>query len=406
MYGNVEYAYDTNGNMTEVQLDGQVMFLYHYNAENRLVKVEDGNNNTIAGYYYDPFGRRLWKDVGGTLTYFFYSDGGLIAEYDASGTEIRSYGYRPDSTWTTDPLWVKQNGEYYFYQNDHLGTPQKLVKMSGAIVWSAAYIVFGKVNVEIETVTNNLRFPGQYYDEETELHYNGHRYYDPKSGRYLRMDPIGVFKETINLYGYGLNNPINFFDYSGLYLERLLDNYFRSPVDNLYWKMKRRFPPGTQPGSSLDPKTVTPSHPIMPVKALGIAIPNGCGPENPKIFGIRIINLAVPEYSGFSRYFIPGAHFTPACDAHDICYATCGADKHQCDTNFYWDLISICKDFTDRVYGKGGGSSWAWPNSFWRTGEDLYCFSLAAMYYNAVSSKIGDSAFNGAQRDCCHAVTK
>ncbi len=86
------------------------------------MQVEDVNGNTVSEYFYDPFGCRLWKEVGGARTYFFYADEGLIAEYDAAGNELRAYGYKPDSTWTTDPLWLKQGGEYYFYQHDHLGS--------------------------------------------------------------------------------------------------------------------------------------------------------------------------------------------------------------------------------------------------------------------------------------------
>ena len=179
VYGDVEYVYDANGNMVQKKL-GDVAVNYIYNAENRLIRVEDELTGfVIAEYYYDPFGRRLWKEVNGTRTYFFYSDKGLTAEYDASGTELKRYGYQPDSTWTTDPLFLKQNSEYYFYQNDHLGTPQKLIAQNGAVVWSASYEVFGKAHVEIETVTNNLRFPGQYYDAETGLHYHWFRYYEP-----------------------------------------------------------------------------------------------------------------------------------------------------------------------------------------------------------------------------------
>ena len=191
---------------------------YVYNADNRLIRVEDELTGTvIAEYYYDPFGRRLWKDVAGTRTYFFYSDEGLIAEYDSSGSEIRSYGYQPDSTWTTDPLFLTQNGSYYFYQNDHLGTPQKLAAMNGRVVWSATYNAFGEALVdESSSVENNLRFPGQYYDEESGLHYNGFRYYHPQLGRYMQVDPSGFGGGDVNWYRYARNNPISSRDPLGL----------------------------------------------------------------------------------------------------------------------------------------------------------------------------------------------
>jgi len=77
------------------------------------------------------------------------------------------------------------------YHNDHLGTPQKMTASNGAVVWSAKYSSFGKAQVDPEsTVVNNLRFPGQYFDGESGLHYNWHRYYDPGTGRYLRVDPL------------------------------------------------------------------------------------------------------------------------------------------------------------------------------------------------------------------------
>jgi len=53
---------------------------YVYNTEDRLTEVRDGSNALIVRYYYDPFGRRLWKEVGGTRTYSHYTDEGLIGE--------------------------------------------------------------------------------------------------------------------------------------------------------------------------------------------------------------------------------------------------------------------------------------------------------------------------------------
>jgi RHS repeat-associated protein len=64
-------------------------------------------------------------------------------------------------------------------------------------------------------VTNNFRFPGQYYDEESGLHYNWHRYYDPRTGKYMTADPIGL-SEEVNLYTYVKNNPNRFIDPQGL----------------------------------------------------------------------------------------------------------------------------------------------------------------------------------------------
>ena len=215
-YDNVAFEYDDNGNMIQKTIGGQVT-LFFYNLEDRLERVEDDDGSVIASYYYDPFGRRLWKEIGGVKTYFVYADEGLVAEVDEAGNVVKSYGYKPGSTWTTDPLFMKVGSQYYFYQNDHLGTPQKLTAVNGAVVWSAKYSSFGEAEIDMSyTITNNLRFPGQYFDVETGLHYNYYRYYDSKNGRYLRADPVGVQDEEINLFVYVLNNPNLKFDAFGL----------------------------------------------------------------------------------------------------------------------------------------------------------------------------------------------
>jgi len=65
------------------------------------------------------------------------------------------------------------------------------------------------------TATINLRFPGQYYDSESGLHYNYFRDYDPETGRYVKSDPIGL-DGGLNTYGYVEGNPVNYSDFFGL----------------------------------------------------------------------------------------------------------------------------------------------------------------------------------------------
>ena len=71
-------------------------------------------------------------------------------------------------------------------------TPEVMTDAEQNIVWKASYSPFGSANISVESVENNIRFPGQYYDAETGLHYNYFRYYDVEIGRYVISDPIGL----------------------------------------------------------------------------------------------------------------------------------------------------------------------------------------------------------------------
>lgn len=113
---------------------------------------------------------------------------------------------------------------------------------TGDVVWSAAYKPFGKAEVDgSSTQTNNFRFPGQYYDAESGLHYNWHRYYDPKTGRYLTADPIGILRGMNHLFAYAQNNPINYTDPWGLWYGNWCGPYLSGlgmPIDSLDWICK------------------------------------------------------------------------------------------------------------------------------------------------------------------------
>ena len=84
------------------------------------------------------------------------------------------------------------------------------------VVWEAEYDPFGKATETVTIVEQNLRFPGQYQDRQTGLHYNYFRTYDPVLGRYLESDPIGL-NGGINTYGYAYQNSINNYDPYGLF---------------------------------------------------------------------------------------------------------------------------------------------------------------------------------------------
>ena len=202
------HAYDASGNLTS---DG--VRTLTWDALNRLVKVEQ-NGTATATYGYDSQNRRIRKTVGGkTILYHYCQDNLLIAETLADGTTLREYVYLDG-----EPLALREyetNPGTYYYLNDHLGTPQQLAKPDGTPVWKAAYLPYGQAQVRTATVANNLRFPGQYFDAETGLHYNWNRFYDPATGRYISADPIGL-QGGMNLYAYVGGDPTNRIDPLGL----------------------------------------------------------------------------------------------------------------------------------------------------------------------------------------------
>jgi RHS repeat-associated protein len=129
-----------------------------------------------------------------------------------------------------DPLWNGQaegptgpgfsKEEVACYQVDHLGTPQELTDHEGNVAWAAQYKAWGQAKEVISEaarqagISNPIRFQGQYFDEETGLHYNRHRYYDPAIGRFVSSDPIGLLGGS-NLHQYA-PNPFEWVDPLGL----------------------------------------------------------------------------------------------------------------------------------------------------------------------------------------------
>ncbi|OCG46643.1 hypothetical protein A9G35_04690 [Gilliamella sp. Choc5-1] len=148
----------------------------------------------------------------------------LIAETD-NDKHWQTYLYEPDSY---RPLALvhgnaqQDNIKLYWYQNDHLGTPIALTSNMGDTLYECQYNAYGQIINEtyhqddFQALPDNpLRFQGQYYDEETGLHYNLNRYYDPFTGRYITQDPLGILG-GLNSYQYAGSDPINWIDPLGL----------------------------------------------------------------------------------------------------------------------------------------------------------------------------------------------
>ncbi|EOE0525493.1 RHS repeat domain-containing protein, partial [Providencia stuartii] len=111
--------------------------------------------------------------------------------------------------------------------------PLDVTNEQGNTVWSGKYERFGFVRSsplsfysdpdrKMESFEQNLRYAGQYFDNETGLHFNTFRFYDPQIGRFIMPDPIGLLG-GINLYQYA-PNPLGWIDPWGLTQALIYEN--------------------------------------------------------------------------------------------------------------------------------------------------------------------------------------
>ena len=210
--GSDSYTYDSAGNIT-----GNDVLDFVWDAAGRLEEAKTAGTSTVVGaYVYDYANKRTSKTVSGTTTHYVYGQGGLLyGEYDNTGALIREYVYL-----NGEPLAQIDAGgseTLIYLHTDHLMTPRYATNTSGSTVWTWDSGAFG-AEAPTGSATVNLRFPGQYYDDETSLHYNWNRYYDPATGRYISSDPIGL-SGGLNTYLYAGASPIVSYDPEGLFTE-------------------------------------------------------------------------------------------------------------------------------------------------------------------------------------------
>ncbi|MFP3988265.1 DUF6531 domain-containing protein [Streptomyces sp. E11-3] len=234
--GAVRYEHDTQGRITlrqKTRLSRKPdTWRYEWDAEDRLTAVVTPYG-TRWRYTYDPLGRRTAKlrlaDDGETVVERtdFTWDGTTLCEQTTTAPELSTpvtltwdhQGLHPIAqTERLTPANAPQteiDTRFFAIVTDLVGTPTELFDESGDIAWHTRTTLWGTTTWSSTSTTYTpLRFPGQYFDPETGLHYNYFRHYDPETARYLTPDPLGL-DPAPNPTAY-IHNPLIWADPLGL----------------------------------------------------------------------------------------------------------------------------------------------------------------------------------------------
>jgi RHS repeat-associated protein len=221
-FDNTTYQYDVKGNMISMtnSIDPTKNMTMAYNEVNNMTSLTKSGQTTQ--YIYNALGERVAKiRPDGTYTIFMYNESQqLIGEYtfSASGTQVdfSEFVYINNIM-----VALNKNNSIYYIHNDMTNTPRAITSVnssSSQLIWGWTLSDPYGDNEATGSIVFNPRFMGQYYDNESGLHYNYHRYYSPKLGRYIQSDPIGIAGGW-NTYNYVENHPLTDVDPLGLFGE-------------------------------------------------------------------------------------------------------------------------------------------------------------------------------------------
>ncbi|MEV6509294.1 putative T7SS-secreted protein [Streptomyces sp. NPDC051642] len=234
--GNVRYEHDTLGRITlrqKTRLSRRPdTWRYEWDAEDRLTRVTTPDG-TRWRYTYDPLGRRTAKfrlaaDAETVVEKVLFTwDGTTLCEQTTTSADLPNpviltwdhQGLSPmaqtERITTADAPQQEIDSRFFAIVTDLVGTPTELIDEQGDIAWHTRSTLWGTTAWAADSTTYTpLRFPGQYFDPETGLHYNYFRHYDPETARYIVSDPLGLAPAD-NPVGY-VNNPHTWTDPMGL----------------------------------------------------------------------------------------------------------------------------------------------------------------------------------------------
>ncbi|WP_394617030.1 DUF6531 domain-containing protein [Lentzea sp. JNUCC 0626] len=187
--GEIRYDHDADGRVVR-RAEGSRVWRFRWDVLDQLVAVITPEGEHWQ-YLYDPFGRRIAKQrvsPDGTEVLDrveFTWDASDLAEH-RRGTDVTVWDGHHQIDRSGDQTW--EQARLRVVVTDPAGTPSHLLDEDGSVSWRAAGSLWGLGDAG----DTPLRFPGQYYDSETGLHYNRYRYYDPASARYASKDPLGL----------------------------------------------------------------------------------------------------------------------------------------------------------------------------------------------------------------------
>jgi YD repeat-containing protein len=163
---SIVYAYDNNGNMT-TKTSGTNSTGYTWDLEIRLSSVTLPSNGGTVSFRYDPFGRRIQKALGSSVTNYVYDGANITAELNASGAVVASY---TQGAGIDEPLAMRRGGYIAYYHADGLGSVTSLTDSNANTVATYVYDSFGNTTPK-EGIFNPYRYTGREQDPETGLYY-------------------------------------------------------------------------------------------------------------------------------------------------------------------------------------------------------------------------------------------
>jgi RHS repeat-associated protein len=224
-FGDIRYEYDAEGRIVRRTQAGRT-WEFTWNDRGQMIATKTPEGREIR-YTYDPFWRRIQREDGEVTTHWAWDGNAPVRERRIAkgGESARAFVFEPDGH---APLLALQGDDCAGFVGDHIGTPQEVVSTNGDVLWAGDYSAFGRLlRARTAGFENPFRFQGQWYDDETGLHYNRFRYYDPETGRYLSPDPIRL-AGGMSAYAY-TGNPLTWVDPLGLSCGRV-GEFFQSFV--------------------------------------------------------------------------------------------------------------------------------------------------------------------------------